>query len=160
MVGIHGFLWFLVGFSWFLVGFHGSRSVFIVFHGSRLVFHGSGWVFMVFNGSKLVFHDSRLVFMVFHCSSSVFMVFHGSWLIFHSCGFWCSLWLWESWSGAGRALRWRLGATRSQSVTQEPLNSEHWISIIWNSGTDTTRLLEVGLVSPRFLWMVFSVPVC
>ena len=33
---------------------------------SRLVFHGSRLVFMVFHGSRLVFHGSRLVF-------------HGSW---------------------------------------------------------------------------------
>ena len=48
---------------------------------------------------------------------------------------------------AGPCLRWRLGATRSQSVNHEPFNSEHWISIIWNAGTDTTRLLGVGLVA-------------
>ena len=35
---------------------HGSRSVVMVFHGSRLVIHGSRSVFMVFHGSRLVFH--------------------------------------------------------------------------------------------------------
>ena len=63
------FLWFfkLPGqFSWFFYDFrlvfHGSRSVFIVFHGSRFVFHGSRLVFMVFHGSRLVFRGSRSVF--------------------------------------------------------------------------------------------------
>ena len=30
-----------------IMGFHGSRSVFMIFHGFRLVFHGSRLVFMV-----------------------------------------------------------------------------------------------------------------
>ena len=41
-------------FSWFQLCFHGSRSVFMVFHGLRFVIHGS----------RSVSHDSRLVLMV------------------------------------------------------------------------------------------------
>ena len=88
------FLWFQVGFfmvpgwfSWFLVGFHGSWSVFVVVHDSRLVFHGFR---LVFQGYRLVFHGSKWVVMVFkapvpdfHGSRLVFMVFHGSRLVFH-----------------------------------------------------------------------------
>ena len=48
--------WFQVDFSWFQVGFHGSRSVVMVFHGSRLVFHGGRSAFVVFHGSGLVLH--------------------------------------------------------------------------------------------------------
>ena len=50
--GFYGFSWFQVGFSRFQVGFsrfqvgfHGSKSVFMVFHGSRLVLHGFSWFF-------------------------------------------------------------------------------------------------------------------
>ena len=67
-----------------------SRSVCMVFHGSRLVFHGSWSVFMVFHGSRLVFHGSMSVSMVFHGSRLVFhgsrsvlMVFRGSRLFFY-----------------------------------------------------------------------------
>ena len=45
-------------FSWFLmvpVFFHGSRSVFMVFDGCRLVFTGSRSVFIVFHGSRSLF---------------------------------------------------------------------------------------------------------
>ena len=49
-------------FSWSKVGFHDSRSVFMVFPGSRLIFPGYRLIFHV---SRLVFHGSRLVFMGF-----------------------------------------------------------------------------------------------
>ena len=65
------FLWLFMFTGCF---FYGSRFVFMVMHGSRLVFHGSRSVFMGFHGSRLVFHGSRLVFMVFHGSRLVFMV--------------------------------------------------------------------------------------
>ena len=84
--------------------FHGSMSIFMVFHGSRLVFHGSRPVFIVFHGSWLVCHGSWSVFMVpgrhscfswfqvgfswFQVGFSwFFMVSHGSRLVFH--GFSC-----------------------------------------------------------------------
>ena len=51
--------------------FHGSRSVFMVFQGSRSGFDGSRPVLMVIQGSRVVFQGSRLVFMVFYCSRSV-----------------------------------------------------------------------------------------
>ena len=48
------FLWFQAGISWFFMvlgrffmGVHGSRSVFIAFHGSGWVFMVPGWFFMV-----------------------------------------------------------------------------------------------------------------
>ena len=49
----HGSRLVFHGFSWFQVGFHGFRWVSMVFHGSRLVFHGSSSVFMVFEGFRL-----------------------------------------------------------------------------------------------------------
>ena len=55
------FCLFLPG--WFFLG---SRSFFMVFHGSRLVFHGSRSVFMVFHGSRLFFNGSRSVIMASH----------------------------------------------------------------------------------------------
>ena len=60
--------------------FHGSRPVFMIFQGSKLVFHGSRSVFMVFNGSRLIYHGFRPVFMVFHGSR---LAFHGSRLVSH-----------------------------------------------------------------------------
>ena len=69
---------------------HGSRLVFMVFHGSRLGCHGSRSVFMVFHGTRLVFHGFSWFFMFFHGFSWFkvgfswfFMVFHGSRLVFH-----------------------------------------------------------------------------
>ena len=53
------------------------------------------------------------------------LVFHGSWLIFHSCGFWCSLWLWESWSGAGRALLAMAPRSNLEPVSH-PRVAEQW----------------------------------
>ena len=51
------FSWFQVDSLWFLVMIlHDSRSVFMVFHSSRLVFHGSRSVFKAFHGSRLDFH--------------------------------------------------------------------------------------------------------
>ena len=47
-------------FSWFFMVFHGSRLVFLGSRSAFIVFHGSRWVFMAFHGSRLVFHFSRI----------------------------------------------------------------------------------------------------
>ena len=63
------------GFSQFTVC--GSRSVFKVFDGSRLVIHNSWPVFMNFPGSRWVFkvfHGSRLVFTIHGLFLWIFMV--------------------------------------------------------------------------------------
>ena len=54
--------------GWF---FYGSRLVFMVFQGSRLLFRSS-W--LVFHGSGLDSHGSRCVSMVIYRLMSVFMV--------------------------------------------------------------------------------------
>ena len=61
-------------------GFHGSRSVFVAFHGSRWVFHGSRWIAMLFYGSRSVYYGFR---SIFDGSRRVFMAFHGYRFFFH-----------------------------------------------------------------------------
>ena len=48
-----------LGFQGFRLVFHFSRSVFMVFQGSRLVFRGSR---LVVHGSRLVFHGAKMFF--------------------------------------------------------------------------------------------------
>ena len=57
LVGFHIFVGFQVGFSWFKVSFYVffiPGLFFMVCHGSRLVCHGSRSVFIGFHGSRLV----------------------------------------------------------------------------------------------------------
>ena len=86
----HGSMSGFLGFQGFWLVFHFSRSVFIVFQGSRVIFQGSRWIlwflkvpgwlfnvpgqfFMVFQGSRFVFHGSKWVFMVFKVPVLIFM---------------------------------------------------------------------------------------